>query len=101
MNYTPQGGAIKGNAADDTLMVDQGFLSIDTQHPVPYTMSTSDLYQISTWRLYRIIDCDLTGIAEKDSFLWRIVSFCVNAFMSDQISAQRNIFLINAFSGGP
>jgi len=24
MNYTPQGGAIEGNAADDTLMVDQG-----------------------------------------------------------------------------
>ena len=26
MNYTPQGGAIEGNAADDTLMVDQGML---------------------------------------------------------------------------
>jgi len=24
MNYTPQGGAIEGNAADDILMVDQG-----------------------------------------------------------------------------
>jgi len=24
MKYTPQGGAIEGNAADDTLMVDQG-----------------------------------------------------------------------------
>jgi len=24
MNNTPQGGAIEGNAADDTLMVDQG-----------------------------------------------------------------------------
>jgi len=24
MSYTPQGGAIKGNVADDILMVDQG-----------------------------------------------------------------------------
>jgi len=24
MNYTPQGGAIEGNAADDILMVNQG-----------------------------------------------------------------------------
>jgi len=24
MNFTPQGGAIEGNAADDILMVDQG-----------------------------------------------------------------------------
>jgi len=24
MNYTPQGGAIEGNAADDIFMVDQG-----------------------------------------------------------------------------
>ena len=31
MNYTPQGGAIEGNAADDTLMVDQGLSSsVDT-----------------------------------------------------------------------
>ncbi|MBW1805569.1 MAG: hypothetical protein JRJ06_04245 [Deltaproteobacteria bacterium] len=25
MNFTPQGGAIEGNAADDILMVDQGY----------------------------------------------------------------------------
>jgi len=31
MNYTPQGGAIEGNAADDTLMVDQGgYFPIDS-----------------------------------------------------------------------
>jgi len=29
MNYTPQGGAIEGNAADDILMVDQGGLFKD------------------------------------------------------------------------
>ena len=30
MNFTPQGGEIEGNAADDTLMVDQGIVSVLT-----------------------------------------------------------------------
>ncbi|MBW1941268.1 MAG: hypothetical protein JRJ51_00355 [Deltaproteobacteria bacterium] len=37
MNDTPQGGAIEGNAADDTLMVDQGWRT-------PFDTFGNDMY---------------------------------------------------------
>jgi len=40
MNYTPQGGAIEGNAADDILMVDQGVsIYFDNLHRFYYLQS--------------------------------------------------------------
>jgi len=40
MNYTPQGGEIEGNDADDILMVDQGnTLSLDMEAPLKLIFS--------------------------------------------------------------